>query len=333
MLKELFLEYLKNLDEKEFQNIPIAKKLEVMYNNPEIKLTNKGNLPIKIVDELVNTGLYIGKPETIKEDYFFEIKLFKNLLIDSKLFRKSKGKLLATKKYQKLSLKEKVLMLFESLEIRIILESVFSLEWYVGDSFREFFWKLTNLEEFFAFAIVSIKKEKKLIENVLLSVLYEFGLLKDDKLVIDVEIEQLQMDGIIEVDDIDEKTAKLFLKAILENGACEGCSKEDMETIIKIYNTLANFAYMEADDESFYLDWLKKMAKYIKRHIGLKEINLLFSAMNEVSEKVQIDILQILTIYPSLHQLKKKEKEDFFMLFTMTLCEIFLNINYDLFED
>jgi hypothetical protein len=333
MLKELFLEYLKNLDEKEFQNIPIAKKLEVMYNNPEIKLTNKGNLPIKIVDELVNTGLYIGKPETIKEDYFFEIKLFKNLLIDSKLFRKSKDKLLPTKKYQKLSLKEKVIKLFESLEIGVVLESVFSLEWYVGDSFREFFWKLTNLEEFFAFAIVSIKKEKKLIENVLLSVLYEFGLLKDDKLVIDVEIEQLQMDGIIEVDDIDEKTAKLFLKAILENGECEGCSKEDMETIIKIYNTLANFAYMEADDESFYLDWLKKMAKYIKRHIGLKEINLLFSAINEVSEKVQKDILQILTIYPSLHQLKKKEKEDFFMLFTMTLCEIFLNINYDLFED
>jgi len=332
MLKEYIKSILENLSEDEIKNVPIAKKLNVIYNYPEIKLTKTGNFPIKIVKELVDTGIFMNIPENIKEDYIFEVKLFKNLLVASRLFRKSKNKLVQTKKYQKLSLKEKVLKLFEALDITTILDSVFLMDWYVSVSFKDFFLHLVNIDKFLITAIACIDKEKELKENVLLSVLFEFGLFRDGKLLIDVKIKKIKTDEIIELEDINEKVAKLFLVAILEDGICETCDDDEILIIQKIYNTLEKFAFMNEGDEEWHYKWLRKMGRNLEKNISIKVMDLLMMASTEVSDEVREDIIQVLVMYMLFNSMNKKEKDDFLMFLAMTICEIYLNKYYNLFE-
>ncbi len=178
MIKDKIKEFLENLSEDEIKNIPIAKKLEIIYNYPEIKLTKKGNLPIKIVEELASSGLFIKKPQNLKEDTIFEVKLFKNLLIASRLFRKSKNKLLLTKKYQNLSLKDKVLKLIDVLEMRIVSDTVLFMDWWGID--KDYFVFINNIDKFFYNALNNKEKEK-----IVLAIFYEFGILKDDRVLIE----------------------------------------------------------------------------------------------------------------------------------------------------
>ncbi len=335
MIKDKIQNFLENLSEDEVKNLPVAKKLDVIYQYPEIKLTKKGNLPTKIVDELIETGLLFRKPEKPKEDHTFEIKLFKNLLIDSRLFRKSKNKLLQTKKYQKLSLKEKVLMLFESLEMKVILDTVFSMEWYVKQTFKEYFLFMRDIDEFLYKAVMSVGKERKLTESILQSVLYEFGVLKNGKLQIDFKLskEKVKTDEIINPEDINERVAKLFLIAILENGECDTCDEEDMLIIQKIYNTMELFVTMEEDDYKYYEKWLRKMGQNLKKFVTSKEFALMDVFFDDISAEVRSDIMQVLLMSYSYKTMNKKEKDDFLMYFAMTVCEIYLNRHYGLFNN
>jgi len=55
-------------------------------------------------------------------------------------------------------------------------------------------------------------------------------------------------------------------------------------------------------------------------------------ASTEVSDEVREDIIQVLVMYMLFNSMNKKEKDDFLMFFAMTICEIYLNKYYNLFE-
>jgi len=132
---------IKKLDESYLQQIPILKQIqylmEIIQKNEEIKLTVKGNLPRKLIKELLKQKLFIethyqtSRMAVINENDSMIIHLNHILLKLAKLAKKRNNKLSLTKLGQK-TLKDENLLLKQ-----ILLTFCLELNWGYFDGFDD----------------------------------------------------------------------------------------------------------------------------------------------------------------------------------------------------
>ncbi|GAB6045022.1 hypothetical protein JCM11957_06200 [Caminibacter profundus] len=277
-LKEILLNII------EIQKTPFYKKLEIIEKYDEIELTKKGNFKRELVKELVENGMYFGV-DGYNEDNYFEIKLFKNLLLKERFYRKYKGKLVKVKKFQTLSLEEKFSVIFMKLHIRDIIDSTYDTCF--GMQLVGEFVPFDNIEQIFAAAMYAVYENKKdILSKILKAVIYQFGILKDNKLILELNITKIDSEDIIDLKDINKRVADLFIDSILHVNDKE-YNQKDIEIINRLLNTYYKFANMQDNYEQWYFKWLEKMGKNIDIKRLKKETEVIMGHLLQVSSEVK----------------------------------------------
>jgi len=305
--------YLESIED--YNDILIVKKLQTILKYEEIDFKDN-KFPKEIYKEL-------KKIDSVDKD--FSIALFKNLLLESRLFRKFKGKLIQTKKYKNLSLKEKLLMLADKLDTNLFISAVV-------ESKKELIF-IENLDLYLINELEILKNE------LFLTILYDFGIVKKerDKFIPLIKIEEKQIeefveyDGHIEPEEIEKLSKKFNLVKLFNIAIREGyfqMDDEEEKIVNRLMNSFDKFASMEEGEEEFYAKWLREMAKVFYKN--LKEVRKIdfFSLMNlDVSEKVKKDLAESILLMNL-----PKVNEEIMMLVVMSLIEFYLNRYYGMFE-